>query len=79
MDCRSQQIDGEEVMPLGPGKYDAICTKVREETGGSVLLIVINGIYGGGFSVQATPDVVARVCDILRKTADDIERSIPKA
>lgn len=64
---------------LGPGKYDAICTQVREETGGSVLLIVLGGIYGSGFSVQATADVVADVGTILRKTADDIEGSIPRA
>lgn len=66
-------------MPLGPGKYDAICTKVREETKGAVLLIVVNGIYGSGFSAQVTPEVAAGICEILRSTADNIERSFPQA
>ncbi|HEV8189505.1 MAG TPA: hypothetical protein VGP83_17250 [Pyrinomonadaceae bacterium] len=66
-------------MAVGPGKYDAACTKVREETGGSVLLCVISGIYGSGFSVQATPYVAAHIVEILRSTADQIEQSIPRA
>lgn len=66
-------------MPFGPGKYDTICSKVRKETGGSVLLIVIDGIYGPGFSAQATPDVIANICGVLRRTADDIEGSFSRA
>lgn len=49
---------GEPVCPggrvmLGPGKYDPMCTRVREELGAeAVVLLVINGTAGSGFSMQ---------------------------
>lgn len=41
-------------MPLGPGKYDDVCTYVREETEASAaIVIVVGGKHGPGFSVQS--------------------------
>jgi hypothetical protein len=48
---------------FGPGKYDDVCTIVRERvgindnTGGGVILIVIGGNKGSGFACQADPMV----------------------
>ena len=64
-------------MPLGPGKYDAECTIVRERTHAEVVVvIVLNGDRGAGFSVQALPGAqLAVLADLLRNTADQIEAS----
>lgn len=61
-------------MALGPGKYDNICTRVHEDTQAQgVLLIVINGALGSGFSAQLTPEDTGRVPQLLRQVADQIE------
>lgn len=51
-------------MPTGPGKYDDLCTVAREAAKAqAVVLIVLNGKHGSGFSVQShaplTPSVLA--------------------
>ncbi len=62
--------------PVGPGKYDAIATIAREAAQAKgVLLIVIGGYRGSGFSVQAPIDVIAGVPKLLREVADQIEAS----
>lgn len=64
-------------MPIGRGKYDDACTLARKATGAAgVLLIVVEGKFGPGFSVQATPDVIKRLPALLRSLADGIERDI---
>jgi len=67
-------------MPVGPGKYDPECTLVREATGAAlVAVIVMGGDRGQGFSVQFNADafeVVARLPDLLRTMAQDIEKSM---
>lgn len=49
-------------MPVGPGKYDDLCTLVRDRVGlggdnlkigSGVMVIVLNGDKGNGFAVQA--------------------------
>jgi hypothetical protein len=63
-------------MALGPGKYDSECTLVRTRTQAEgVLLIVIGGTKGGGFSCQATIEITASLPQILRNIADEIEHS----
>jgi hypothetical protein len=60
---------------IGPGKYDAICTEVREQTrAAGVLLIVIDGNVGSGFSCQADLITTARLPDLLERVAADIRR-----
>lgn len=58
----------------GPGKYDALCTYVREQTNaGTVVLIILEGDDGHGFSVQ-TNIVHSRTFlpDLLETVAADI-------
>ena len=63
-------------MALGPGKYDDLATWVREQAEArGVIVLVLDGKLGSGFSVQATLDVTVRLPALLRHMADDIERS----
>lgn len=61
-------------MAEGPGKYDEFVTLVREHTlADAVLVIVLNGNRGTGFSMQAIAGIPpARVADILESTAQQI-------
>lgn len=63
-------------MAVGAGKYDDLCTKALIETeGDAVLLIVLGGSKGAGFSV-ATTDVglLLGLPRILREVAAEIEK-----
>jgi len=63
----------------GPGKYDDLCTKVREETKATgVILVVMDGNRGYGFSVQAPLVIVLGLPQILRDLAGKIEEDIAK-
>jgi hypothetical protein len=63
-------------MAIGPGKYDPECTDIRtRDQAEGVILIVIRGVKGSGFSCQATPEITFSLPQILRNIADDIERS----
>ena len=63
-------------MAYGPGKYDKEATIVRESTNAeSVLVIVLGGDRGSGFSVQSRSPVAARrLAMILHEVAAQIER-----
>jgi hypothetical protein len=71
-------------MPLGPGKYDDLCTLVREKSRAQgVILIVVGGDRGEGFSVQATagvvrvlPDLLDSVSQQLRETQDHVRDTL---
>lgn len=66
-------------MAFGPGKYDDLCTHAREATGAvGVILIVMGGAQGSGFSVQAPPSVTVILAGLLRDMADQIEGDITK-
>lgn len=62
-------------MSWGPGKYDTLCTMVREQTGASsVLLVILDGVNGNGFSCQtdlagtlALPDLLEMVAKQIRE------------
>jgi len=63
-------------MPLGPGKYDQLCTIAREAAKAEgAMLIVIHGQFGNGFSVQASAEATVALPSILRQVADSIERA----
>jgi len=67
-------------MPLGPGKYDRSCSQVREETNaGAVILIVLGGDLGSGFSVQAFPSLLPGLPTLLRTVAAELEASCGQA
>ena len=64
-------------MSIGPGKYDALATYVREETNAeSVVVIVMNGNRGAGFSVQGNPEVLPALPDILEHIASTIRKDV---
>jgi 1,4-dihydroxy-2-naphthoyl-CoA synthase len=59
---------------LGPGKYDDLATYVREQTDAvGVIVIVVRGAKGDGFSVQASAEITAKLPVFLRLVADGIE------
>lgn len=58
----------------GAGKYDDLCTYVREESQAEgAFVVILNGVKGSGFSVQLTSRDLHRLPSILRSMADDIE------
>jgi hypothetical protein len=65
-------------MPAGPGKYDQECSAILGQTEASlILLLVIQGYKGNGFSVTATNwDQISYLPELLRDAADQIECDI---
>jgi hypothetical protein len=61
-------------MALGPGKYDDACTVVREMTNADcVMVVVLGGDKGNGFSVQTVdPSVVDILSDLLEHMAKQL-------
>jgi len=61
----------------GPGKYDDLATLVRESSEAeAVIVIVLGGKFGNGFSVQTTrPGMAERLPDLLEKAAAAIRAS----
>ena len=61
-------------MAIGPGKYDEETTWVQARTQArGVILIVIGGNQGEGFSCQTTPEVLPLLPKMLRTIADQLE------
>ena len=66
-------------MPLGPGKYDDLCTYVREKAhAASAIVIIGGGDKGAGFSMQAPFVELIKLPHILRTVADEIEESLKR-
>lgn len=64
-------------MAIGPGKYDNLATMVREATEAQgVVLIVVGGLAGNGFSCQADLATTARLPDMLEHMAKQIRADI---
>jgi hypothetical protein len=79
VDCEHDRMINSEVAEAGgKGKYDDVCEEARKKCGegASVLLIVVNGELGHGFSVQANLNVHLMIPTILRSIADDIDVQI---
>lgn len=67
-------------MAQGPGRYDEHCTNVRKATGAKgVILLVLDGQDGTGFSVQAEFDITEILPTLLRDVALQMELDIIKA
>lgn len=63
-------------MSTGPGKYDDLCTFVREHTQAEgAIVLVFRGNLGSGFSVQAPEAMMPYLPDMLRQMADEIAAS----
>lgn len=57
-------------MPIGPGKYDDLCTLVRKRTKARcAIVIVIDGAKGSGFSCQADAFTTLQLPEILELVA----------
>lgn len=67
-------------MAIGPGKYDDLASHVRgvAEADG-VLVLVINGTQGSGFSAQLSLELTLLLPTILRDLAQQIEERRPNA
>lgn len=65
-------------MALGPGRYDAHATAVRTRTDAQlVVVIVVGGAQGSGFSVQATSREAERALpDVLDTIAQQIRADV---
>jgi len=60
---------------IGPGRYDEACEQARIATEAQgILLIVLNGNLGSGFSAQLPAAFLHKIPLVLRKLADDIEK-----
>ena len=61
-------------MPIGPGKYDQLCTHVREIANArAAIIIVLDGEAGSGFSVQAHESVPPKkLAAILQAVIDEL-------
>lgn len=65
-------------MAFGPGKYDDLATEARTKAKAEgVVLIIINGHLGGGFSAQLSPMMTLSLPDILRDIAKQIDTKGP--
>lgn len=55
---------------LGPGRYDSLCTQVREEAKAQgAIVIIINGERGSGVSCQADLQATLALPDVLEHMA----------
>jgi hypothetical protein len=60
-----------------PGKYDYLCTVAQQATEAEgTILIILNGILGSGFSVQASADIIDRLPELLETVAKNIRNSL---
>ncbi len=67
-------------MPVGPGKFDLLCTYVREKaTAEAAAVVIISAKEGAGFSVQCPPELSPLLANTFRHVADEIERQFPNA
>jgi hypothetical protein len=63
-------------MAAGPGKYDDLCTEVREKASAlGVILLIFDGVKGTGFSCQADLLTTMRLPEILEDIAKQIRES----
>lgn len=66
-------------MALGPGKYDDLCTLVRQKAKAKgALVIILDGEKGSGFSCQADLVVTLRLPEMLENIAKQIRESGPQ-
>ena len=63
-------------MPIGAGRYDTLCTLVRDRAKArGAAVIVFGGEHGDGFSLQAPLDVTLTIADVLEDMARQIRDS----
>lgn len=66
-------------MTMGPGKYDDLATYVRDMAKAcGVIVIVLDGEKGSGFSCQTDARTLIGLPAMLRDVADEIEKDLEK-
>jgi hypothetical protein len=66
-------------MALGPGKYDSLCTTVRETVNArGAIVIIFDGMRGSGFSCQADAETTSRLPEILETMARQMRADMEK-
>ena len=61
-------------MPEGGGKYDTLATIARQTAeADGIIMLIINGDMGSGFTVQAESHIAKYLPGLLRDMADEIE------
>lgn len=67
-------------MPIGPGRYDDLCTYVREQAQSEFAVVIVGGgNRGSGFSVQTNdPNVAEWLPGILDVLARQIRGDVPR-
>ena len=64
------------LMAQGAGKYDDLCTHVREQSqAGAAIVIVVDGNRGSGFSCQTRLPAL-EVVKLLEEVADMMKKSV---
>jgi hypothetical protein len=64
-------------MTVGPGKYDELCTYVRETAQAEgAIVIVFGGNRGSGFSCQADLPTTLALPDMLDEIARQIRKNV---
>jgi hypothetical protein len=65
-------------MSIGEGKYDWLCTYVREQAvAKGAVIMVFEGNKGNGFSIQvSSPDILLGLPGVLRTMANQIEEDL---
>lgn len=65
-------------MPHGPGKYDELCSYVREQTGAeAAIVIVFGGRLGDGFSMQSAGwDTAENVAKVLERVLGQLRADV---
>lgn len=64
-------------MAFGRGKYDKICEDALKETKAlGLLLLVIEGENGSGFSVKATFEIMLGLPELLEAAAELIRKDL---
>lgn len=59
---------------FGPGKYDDLCTEVRDKVmAEGAIVLIFNGDKGSGFSCQAPLPLIVGLPAMLRSMANQIE------
>ena len=64
-------------MSIGPGKYDDLCTHVREQASAAgVVIMIIGGEHGSGFSVQGDETLLLGLPRLLEELAGQIRKGM---
>jgi len=63
-----------------PGKYDDLCTEVREKAQAmGAVIIIFDGNKGNGFSIQLPFEQLLKLPDVLEDVAKGIRKDLERA